>query len=486
MSDDIAIRMENVSKAYRIWASPSQRLISPLCSQLAQHMPGPIGRALNQKAQSSYKDFFALKDFSLEIKKGEAIGIVGRNGSGKSTLLQTIAGILQPTTGTVQVSGRVAALLELGSGFNPEFTGRENVFLNASILGLSEEETRARFDKIAAFAEIGEFIEQPVKTYSSGMVVRLAFAVAAHVNANILIIDEALSVGDARFQLKCARAIDHFIQEGVTLLFVSHDMNSVNRLCTSALLLDSGNLVARHTPRNITNVYAKMMASEHGISGVAEDIELLRRTPFANKRLATSDGDTNGNNAPLADSASLKNDQAKATQLLDSEKSDSPSPSSGRGFAMGLNTVEIQSIKIFNDRETPTLNFHTGETMVVRAAVMAKTRINEPIFAMRIRNSKGVDIYGTNTLYLKVPTPNLNNGDLTQISYKLVLNVLAGHYFISISCGHFEGEELKIDHRIYDAIEISVVQSDFTFGIANCAAQISVQSSKNTPLADFG
>ncbi|MBI3442008.1 MAG: ABC transporter ATP-binding protein [Proteobacteria bacterium] len=227
-SNDIAIRVSNLSKCYHLYDAPRDRL--------KQFVAPRLQRLVGQNAKQYFREFWALKDVSFEVKKGETVGIIGRNGSGKSTLLQIICGTLTPTSGTVETSGRIAALLELGSGFNPEFTGRENVYMNAAVLGLSKEEVDKRFDDIAAFADIGQFIEQPVKTYSSGMVVRLAFAVIAHVNADILIIDEALAVGDTFFNQKCMRFLREFREKG-TILLVSHDTASVMALCDKAILL---------------------------------------------------------------------------------------------------------------------------------------------------------------------------------------------------------------------------------------------------------
>uniref|UniRef100_UPI00404B1CA2 ABC transporter ATP-binding protein n=2 Tax=Cephaloticoccus sp. TaxID=1985742 RepID=UPI00404B1CA2 len=240
MSDDPVISVQGVSKAYRIWESPASRLTAPLQESAAGLLPGAAGQWLRQRAASSYRDFWALKDISFEVRKGESVGILGRNGSGKSTLLQIIAGTLQPSAGTVNVKGRVAALLELGSGFNPEFTGRENVMLNGAILGFSGAQMEAKFAEIAAFADIGDFINQPVKIYSSGMMLRLAFAVQTAVEPDVLIIDEALSVGDAPFQAKCFARIRHLQSSGCTILFVSHDVGTVQTFCQQALWLAQG------------------------------------------------------------------------------------------------------------------------------------------------------------------------------------------------------------------------------------------------------
>ena len=232
-SDDTAIRVSNLSKCYQIYDTPRDRL--------RQFMLPRLQRLAGQMPKKYFREFWALKDVSFEIKKGQTVGIVGRNGSGKSTLLQLITGTLAPTEGSVEVNGRVAALLELGSGFNPEFTGRENVFINAQILGLSPDQIAARFADIEAFADIGGVMDQPVKTYSSGMMLRLAFAVVAHVHADILVIDEALAVGDAFFTQKCMRFLRAFMKTG-TVLFVSHDTGAVQNLCHHAIWLEQGKL----------------------------------------------------------------------------------------------------------------------------------------------------------------------------------------------------------------------------------------------------
>jgi lipopolysaccharide transport system ATP-binding protein len=251
MSSEIAIKVENLSKCYQIYAQPHDRLKQSIYPRLQ--------RLVGKQPKQYFKEFWALNDVSFEIKKGETVGIIGRNGSGKSTLLQMICGTLNPTNGSIQTHGRIAALLELGSGFNPEFTGRENVYMNAAVLGLSKEETDARFDDIAAFADIGGFLDQPVKIYSSGMMVRLAFAVAINVDPQILIVDEALSVGDELFQRKCFSRIETIKQNGATILFVSHSGASIVELCDHAMLLDAGEKLAIGEPKIIVGKYQKLI-----------------------------------------------------------------------------------------------------------------------------------------------------------------------------------------------------------------------------------
>ncbi len=268
MSSDIAIRVEGVSKAYRIWQDPSARLIAPAIRSLARLFPKDSGpqRSLVARAGRYYRDFYALQDINFEVRRGESVGIIGRNGSGKSTLLQIIVGTLTPTAGSVEVNGRVAALLELGSGFNPEFTGRENVFLNGAVLGLSRRQIEDRFDDIAAFADIGDFIDQPVKIYSSGMMLRLAFAVQTAVEPDVLIIDEALSVGDAPFQAKCFAEIRHLQSRGCTILFVSHDIGTVRTFCQQALWLAHGITQVQGPALEVCGAYNRDCSRAMGMS----------------------------------------------------------------------------------------------------------------------------------------------------------------------------------------------------------------------------
>src|SRR5581483_10894769 len=252
-SDDFSLRVEGLSKRYEIYAQPADRLKQMLLPR--------VQRAARRPARNYFSEFWAVRDVSFDVRKGETVGIVGRNGSGKSTLLQMICGTLNPTCGTVAVNGRVAALLELGAGFNPEFTGRESVRLSGLLYGLSEQELNARFDAILDFAEIGDFIDQPIKTYSSGMYVRLAFAVAINVSPDVLVVDEALSVGDEAFQRKCFARIDAIRDAGATILFVSHATSTVMELCDRAILLDEGEMIADGTPKFVVPRYHKLLYS---------------------------------------------------------------------------------------------------------------------------------------------------------------------------------------------------------------------------------
>ncbi len=274
-SNEVAISVQNLSKCYQIYDKPQDRLKQSIMLRLQ--------RLIGHNPTNYFKEFWALKDISFEVRKGETVGIIGRNGSGKSTLLQIIYGTLQPTSGTVETHGRVAALLELGAGFNPEFTGRENVYMNGAVLGLTNEEIDARFENIAAFADIGEFIEQPVKTYSSGMFARLAFAVASSVEPNILIVDEILSVGDAAFQRKCMKRFYELRDRGCTILIVAHDDYLVRSSCHQAIYLKNGQMIAFGSGDEVTARYN----TDLGL-GKKKD-EVTRREPTVNMQQTQSD-----------------------------------------------------------------------------------------------------------------------------------------------------------------------------------------------------
>ena len=254
MSSEIAVKVANISKCYQIYDSPRDRL--------KQFVVPRIKRSLGREPNNYFREFWALRDVSFDVKQGETVGIIGRNGSGKSTLLQLICGTLTPTGGSVEAKGRIAALLELGSGFNPEFTGRENVFMSCALLGLSPEEVEVRFDDIAAFADIGHFIEQPVKTYSSGMFLRLSFAVNIVSEPDIMIVDEALAVGDMNFQAKCMTALTRIQESGVTVLFVSHDVEAVKSLCSRGVYLEHGKVKAIGKAPDVAELYMRTMREE--------------------------------------------------------------------------------------------------------------------------------------------------------------------------------------------------------------------------------
>jgi lipopolysaccharide transport system ATP-binding protein len=488
------IRVSGAGKTYRIWKSPSARLES-IGLHAAKSLVPALKGAIEARQARCFRDFHALRDFSLDVGRGEAVGIIGRNGSGKSTLLQIIAGTLAPTEGTVDVQGRVAALLELGSGFNPDYTGRENVFLNASILGLSPEQARDRFASISAFAEIGEFIEEPVKTYSSGMVVRLAFAVCAHVDADVLIIDEALGVGDARFQLKCARTIDRFLEEGRTLLFVSHDINTVKRLCNRALLLEEGRMLYCGQPNTVANLYSKLIAGTDGASAIAEDIRRLnaggptaatgRDSSPAGPLPPVADRQERGGElealrarlgtlqAQLEDIREAASADPRAGAVLDSERAGQRASSGEYSYGGDLGRIEHCSMH-GSDGQAKTV-FTTGEGVEVRLRVVANEPLVAPIYALTLKGAQGQEIYGTNTLFSHQDAPEIGEGQSAEVVFRFPMNLVAGEYFVSLGWTQFIGDELVVIHRKYDAIKFTVLGIDRTFGVAHLFSKIEVR-----------
>lgn len=486
------ITVSRVDKSYRIWADPASRLTSPLLEGCARVLP--FGSWWRKRAAARYRDFQALQDVSFEVRKGEAVGIIGRNGSGKSTLLQIISGTLQPTVGFAKVNGRIAALLELGSGFNPEFSGRENVYLNGAVLGLTRAQMDERFADIAAFANIGEFIDQPVRTYSSGMVVRLAFAVAAHVNPDILIVDEALSVGDARFQLKCARAIDAFIKRGVTLLFVSHDASMIKRLCNRAVLLEKGRILYSGIPNDVVNLYSKLLADGGSAESIAGDIAALQMNHGGGRLFPTAILPETTPEAPASpppvcsDEATRLKLRIKSLEavlaghpesahlsrrleaLWESERR-SAANHSGE-FSYGSASGRILAVGLFDQEGLPRAWCTSGEPIRIRMEVESQEFIPEPIFAITIKSSAGVEIYGTNTLFSKQHSPPIKAGQRREISFEFAFDVMPANYFISAGFTHFVGDELVVVHRRYDVLQVEVHGTDHSFGIANLHAKI--------------
>lgn len=441
-----AIEVRGLSKCYQIYAKPRDRL----------------AQALWRGRRNFYREFWALQDVSFDVPKGEALGIIGRNGSGKSTLLQLICGTLTPTSGSVRISGRVAALLELGSGFNPEMTGRENVYMNATIHGLSERDIAERFDSIVEFSEIGEFLDQPIKTYSSGMIVRLAFSVSINVDADIIVIDEALSVGDARFQLKCARAMDKLRGSGKTLLFVSHDGNSVKRLCSEAILLERGRLLMRASPNDTLNIYSKLLADERGAAALEDDIRAICEgrsvVPVVSEPAAAPQAAEDERYALLEDSE-------RAAQQV-----------TGNEFSYGGQAGRIEAIVVLDEQNKPRTTFTTGERLSVEYLLkVGDAELRETIYALTIKDTKGQEIYGTNTFFQHQPTPSMPTGSKFRVSFALDINLMPGTYFLSAGWTYFEGRELRVVHRRYDVIRLDVLGQDRSFGIANCRGAIAYE-----------
>lgn len=371
MSSEVAIKVENLSKCYQIYDQPHDRLkqfVLPRMQQL-------IGRPPSQY----YREFWALKDVSFDVKKGESVGIIGRNGSGKSTLLQIITGTLVPTSGSVTTNGRIAALLELGSGFNPEFTGRENVYLNGALLGFSTDQINEKFDAIAAFADIGEHLDQPVKTYSSGMLVRLAFAVQVQVEPEILIVDEALAVGDALFQKRCFQRIEKLVSDGTTLLFVSHDQESLRTLTNRALLLNKGRSIEWGLSSEVVLSYRKLLHDEEAAyfaSQIKNLVERAAQAPLPSDPPAAVHVELGVSAANRGHGTSSRSDR----------------------LSFGDGEVKILDVQTCNAEGNFTTVFRPGEKLLIRVRGEAQRNISNLSVIIRLRSKEGIKIYSWGTL----------------------------------------------------------------------------------------
>ncbi|AEI39233.1 ABC transporter ATP-binding protein [Paenibacillus mucilaginosus] len=361
MSSDTVIKVENISKCYQIFDSPQDRLKQII-------MPGD---------KKYYKEFWALRDVSFEVRKGESVGIIGRNGSGKSTLLQIISGTLTPTSGNVEVSGRVAALLELGSGFNPEYTGRENVYLNGSILGISRKEMENIYDEIVSFADIGDFIDQPVKTYSSGMMVRLAFAVQACIEPEILIVDEALAVGDMLFQKRCFARMKALAEKGTTLLFVTHDIEMVRTFTSRAILLNSGEVVKEGPSADVVLEYRRRMHKEE--------------SEYFQRLLAKSNSE---GGQELNDKVE-EEDTTQSSLVSDAEVQEVDDTSDNE---FGGKDGFVQEVSVHDSSGEISNMFYPGEHVVIRVKCKTLKTMNNLNIGLRIRNKTGMKIYSWGSL----------------------------------------------------------------------------------------
>ncbi len=436
MAEEFAIRVSNLCKSYQIYEAPRDRLkqfVLPRLQRLAGHAP-----------KQYYREFRALNDVSLEVRKGETVGIIGRNGSGKSTLLQIICGTLTPTSGTVETRGRIAALLELGSGFNPDFSGRENVYLNAAVLGLSQDEIDARFDAIAAFADIGDFIDQPVKTYSSGMAVRLAFAVAINVDPEILIIDEALAVGDELFQRKCFSRIEAIRATGATVLFVSHAGSTIVELCDRAILMDSGERLADGLPKQIVGCYQKLLyAPAEKRSGIREAIRRAGDLP------GFSDS---------ADLGRLLEEQSPDMHADYLEESFDPSlkPSSTIEYESHGAYIHSPAVQTLSGRQVN--NLVRGRTYRYSYTVKFEDSASNVRFGMLIKTTSGVELGGGVTA--SSPQDSLAFVEVgsvyrIELGFRCALN--PGVYFLNAGVvGDVNGSETYL-HRFIDVAMFRVM-----------------------------
>ena len=434
-----AITISHLSKLYKLYDKPSDRFVE----------------ALGLSKKRRYTELYALNDVSFDIKKGETVGIIGKNGSGKSTILKIITGVLGKTSGDVIVDGRISALLELGAGFNMEYTGIENVYLNGTMIGFTKEEIDAKLQDILNFADIGDFVYQPVKTYSSGMFVRLAFAVAINIDPEILIVDEALSVGDVFFQAKCYHKFEEFKKQGKTILFVSHDLGSVSKYCDKVVLLNEGRKVGEGDPREMIDLYKKILVNlgdeeisqgeEGGMDGNSVSGEKAGKGPESGSGQGgtAEDGEVS---APAED---------PVTGLI---------PRNPNTIEYGEYNGRITHIEVRDHNGIITSSIEKGTEFTIKMTVEFSDHVEEPIFAYTIKNLQGTDITGTNTLYEDCNVRPMDKGDIAEITFKQVMNLQGGEYLVSFGCTGYHDGDFKVFHRLYDIINITVVSDKNTVG----------------------
>lgn len=433
---DYAIKVSNVVKIYKLYDKPTLR----------------IKEALSISKKQYHKDFLALNDISFEIKKGEMLGIIGKNGAGKSTILKIITGVLTPTSGKVEINGKISALLELGAGFNPEYTGIENIYLNGTMIGFTREEMNNKIDDIISFADIGDFINQPVKTYSSGMFARLAFAVAINVEPDILIVDEALSVGDVFFQAKCYKKLEDLKNMGKTILFVTHDMGSVMKYCNRAIIFNHGSIVAEGDPPAMIDIYKKILVGQFDTT--------------------EKENDTADNLSVQGDVDDLINKETP-TEMMDSAREKKNQDSKNWKDYMLINPnsqiygdkrAEIVDFGIFDDEDEITNTIYKFKQFSIKMKIHFNERIENPIFAFSIKDIKGTEITGTNTIIEKVDTDVVEKRQTVTIQFKQNMILQGGQYLLLLGCTGFERDNLVVYNRLYDICCINVISDKTTVG----------------------
>lgn len=418
-----AITVKDVTKIYKMYDKPIDRL----------------KESLHPGHKEYHRKFYALNHLSFQVKKGETVGIIGTNGSGKSTILKIITGVLSPTTGTVEVEGNISALLELGAGFNSDYTGIENIYMNGTMMGFSKKEMDAKLQDILDFADIGDFVHQPVKTYSSGMFVRLAFALAINVEPEILIVDEALSVGDVFFQSKCYRRMEEIRQKGTTILMVTHDMGSIIKYCDKVVLLNKGNFVAQGKPGHMVDLYKKILANQ--MDALKDELEEMK--DFS--------GEPAGEKHHRRESA---NGLMKEKLTINASRTE-----------YGDGRAEIYDLGLLDERGNVTNLLLKGENFTIKERIRFYADIQAPIFTYTIKDKKGTELSGTNTMFEGTDIRPVKDGDEYEVCFTQRMTLQGGEYLLSMSCTGFELGEHVVYHRLYDVANITVISNKNTVGV---------------------
>lgn len=428
--DNIAIKVTDLEKVYKLYDKPADRLKEAL----------RIGRGKH------HTEHRALKGVNMTIRQGECVGIIGTNGSGKSTILKIITGVLSPTAGEVEVNGRISALLELGAGFNMEYNGIENVYLNGTMIGFSEKEIAAKMDDILEFADIGDYVYQPVKTYSSGMFVRLAFAVAINIDPEILIVDEALSVGDVFFQAKCYHKFEEFKKMGKTILFVSHDLSSISKYCDKVVLLNQGVKLGEGSPKEMIDAYKQVLVGQYPLAEEKEE-NLL------------GDKDIRAAVRGRAGESVTEHGAVINPELLE----------------YGTKAAAIEDYYVTDEAGRNTGAIMKGQSCSVHMRVRFSQDIPEPIFAFSIKNIKGVEITGTNTMLEKAFLEPVAAGSVKEITFTQKIDLQGGEYLLSLGVTGYENEDFKVYHRLYDVLNMTVISDKDTVGYYDTNSEVRVK-----------
>ncbi|MBE5823659.1 MAG: ABC transporter ATP-binding protein [Butyrivibrio sp.] len=435
MDKDTAIEVKNLTKVYRLYDKPMDRLKD----------------SLGLMRKKKYKEHLALNNVTLSVKKGETVGIIGTNGSGKSTILKIITGVLSPTEGEVNVDGHISALLELGAGFNMEYNGIDNIYLNGMMIGFSEEEITKRLDAILEFADIGDYVYQPVKTYSSGMFVRLAFAVAINIDPEILIVDEALSVGDVFFQAKCYHKFEEFKKQGKTILFVSHDLSSISKYCDRAVLLNQGILLGEGTPKKMIDIYKQVLVGQYPLpKGEGENL--------------LDDEDIRNAAAKASDKADAKVEASGDKSAVGSGNAADTASENPDLLEYGDGAATITEYYVTDEKGTRTNSIIKGSEFTVHMRVKFLKDVAAPIFAFTFKNIMGIEITGTNSMVEKAFLEPVKAGDEKDISFTQKMTLQGGEYLLSFGVTGFEQNDFTVYHRLYDALNVTVVSDKNTVG----------------------
>lgn len=456
MAAEYAIEVKDVTKIYKLYDKPIDRL----------------KESLSLRHREYHRDFYALQGISFTVEKGQTVGIIGTNGSGKSTILKIITGVLTPTAGQVQVNGKVSALLELGAGFNQDYTGIENIYMNGTMMGYSKKEMDAKLPEILEFAEIGDFVYQPVKTYSSGMFVRLAFALAINVEPEILIVDEALSVGDVFFQSKCYRRMEEIRKSGTTIVMVTHDMGSIIKYCDKVVLLNKGEFVAEGSAGKMVDLYKKILAGQ--MEALRAEIE--SGTDFSGDKVVKEEpgGQDGGAGAPGSGTGHPEEKDGTASDGKPSK------PALMRELLTinanreeyGDGRAEIFDLGLLDERGNVTNLLLKGEMFTIRERIRFHAPIQAPIFTYTIKDKKGTDLTGTNTLFEGTDIKPVEEGDVYDVSFTQKMTLQGGEYLLSMSCTGFEGGEHVVYHRLYDVANITVISNKNTVGVYDMEPEV--------------